>query len=61
MLYLVKNLKSKAKNTSNYITLLKAEEGAYYQGEKFDGSVVLGRKGGAKTQIVLSLRWMEGN
>ena len=35
-------------NTSNYITLLKAEKGAYYQGETFDGSVVLGRKGGAQ-------------
>ena len=35
-------------NTSNYITLLKADKGAYYQGEKFDGSVVLGRKGGAQ-------------
>ena len=35
-------------NTSNYITLLKADKGAYYQGETFDGSVVLGRKGGAQ-------------
>ena len=35
-------------NTSNYITLLKADKGAYYQGENFDGSVVLGRKGGAQ-------------
>lgn len=33
---------------SNYITLLKTEKGAYYQGETFDGSVILGRKGGAQ-------------
>jgi hypothetical protein len=35
-------------NESNYISLLKTEKGAYYQGETFDGSVVLGRKGGAQ-------------
>ncbi|MEC8397302.1 MAG: gliding motility protein GldM [Bacteroidota bacterium] len=35
-------------NESNYISLLKTEKGAYYQGEKFDGSVILGRKGGAQ-------------
>ncbi len=35
-------------NQSNYITLLKTEKGAYYQGEVFDGSVILGRKGGAQ-------------
>lgn len=35
-------------NQSNYITLLKTEKGAYYQGETFDGSVILGRKGGAQ-------------
>ena len=35
-------------NESNYITLLKTEKGAYYQGEIFDGSVILGRKGGAQ-------------
>tara|TARA_B100000900_G_scaffold89012_1_gene72450 strand:- start:1082 stop:2047 length:966 start_codon:yes stop_codon:yes gene_type:complete len=35
-------------NTTNYITLLKSDKGAYYQGETFDGSVVLGRKGGAQ-------------
>ncbi|MGD2004576.1 MAG: gliding motility protein GldM, partial [Flavobacteriaceae bacterium] len=35
-------------NESNYITLLKTEKGAYYQGETFDGSIVLGRKGGAQ-------------
>jgi gliding motility-associated protein GldM len=33
---------------SNYISLLKTEKGAYYQGENFDGSVILGRKGGAQ-------------
>ena len=33
---------------SNYISLLKTEKGAYYQGETFDGSIVLGRKGGAQ-------------
>jgi gliding motility-associated protein GldM len=27
----------------NYTTLLKMERGAYYQGDKFDGSIVLGR------------------
>ena len=35
-------------NESNYISLLKTEKGAYYQVEKFDGSVILGRKGGAQ-------------
>jgi len=35
-------------NESNYISLLKTEKGAYYQGETFDGSVILGRKGGAQ-------------
>ena len=35
-------------NESNYISLLKTEKGAYYQGETFDGSIVLGRKGGAQ-------------
>ncbi|NEV94831.1 gliding motility protein GldM [Psychroflexus sp. YR1-1] len=28
---------------TNYTTLLKTERGAYYQGDKFDGSIVLGR------------------
>ena len=28
--------------------MLKTEKGAYYQGETFDGSVILGRKGGAQ-------------
>lgn len=35
-------------NQMNYFTLLKTEKGAYYQEEIFDGSVVLGRKGGAQ-------------
>lgn len=29
---------------TNYTTLLEQGKGAYYQGEKFDGSIVLGRK-----------------
>ena len=44
-----KELEASSKvTTDNYITLLKAEKGAYYQGEKFDGSVILGRKSGAQ-------------
>ncbi len=44
-------------NESNYITLLKTEKGAYYSGETFDGSIILGRKGGAQNpnSVVLSL------
>ena len=42
-------------NTDNYITLLKTEKGAYYQGETFDGSVILGRKGGAQNPNEVSL------
>lgn len=34
-------------NEENYITLLKMSKGAYYQGEIFDGNVILGRKAGA--------------
>ena len=34
-------------NEKNYITLLKTSKGAYYQGEKFDGNIILGRKAGA--------------
>ena len=35
-----KELEASSKvTTDNYITLLKAEKGAYYQGETFDGSV----------------------
>ena len=43
-------------NESNYITLLKTEKGAYYQGETFDGSVVLGRKGGAQNPNGVDLK-----
>ena len=43
-------------NESNYISLLKTEKGAYYQGEKFDGSVVLGRKGGAQNPNRVDLK-----
>jgi gliding motility-associated protein GldM len=42
-------------NTDNYISLLKSEKGAYYQGETFDGSVILGRKGGAQNPNEVSL------
>jgi gliding motility-associated protein GldM len=42
-------------NTDNYITLLKSEKGAYYQGETFDGSVILGRKGGAQNPNEVAL------
>ena len=44
---------------SNYITLLKTEKGAYYQGETFDGSVILGRKGGAQNPNSVNLK-MDG-
>ena len=43
-------------NESNYISLLKTEKGAYYQGETFDGSVVLGRKGGAQNPNSVDLK-----
>ena len=43
-------------NESNYISLLKTEKGAYYQGEKFDGSVILGRKGGAQNPNRVELK-----
>ena len=44
-----KELKMSSKvNQSNYTSLLVTEKGAYYPGEKFDGSVILGRKGGAQ-------------
>ncbi len=43
-------------NESNYISLLKTEKGAYYQGETFDGSVVLGRKGGAQNPNRVDLK-----
>lgn len=37
------NLKQQVSMT-NYTTLLEQSKGAYYQGEKFDGAIVLGRK-----------------
>ena len=43
-------------NESNYISLLKTEKGAYYQGETFDGSVILGRKGGAQNPHRVDLK-----
>ena len=44
-----KELKMSSKvNSTNYTSLLITEKGAYYQGETFDGSVILGRKGGAQ-------------
>ena len=43
-------------NQSNYTSLLVTEKGAYYQGEKFDGSVILGRKGGAQNPNGVSLK-----
>ena len=43
-------------NESNYISLLKTEKGAYYQGETFDGSIVLGRKGGAQNPNSVDLK-----
>ena len=53
-----KELKMSSKvNQSNYTSLLVTEKGAYYQGETFDGSVILGRKGGAQNPngVALSL------
>lgn len=47
---------SSSVNESNYISLLKTEKGAYYQGETFDGSVVLGRKGGAQNPNRVDLK-----
>lgn len=42
---------------TNYTTLLEQSKGAYYQGEKFDGSIVLGRKDGTTrpNEVELSL------
>ena len=42
-------------NETNYTSLLITEKGAYYQGETFDGSVILGRKGGAQNPNSVSL------
>ncbi len=47
---------SSSVNESNYISLLKTEKGAYYQGETFDGSIVLGRKGGAQNPNTVDLK-----
>ena len=47
---------SSSVNETNYISLLKTEKGAYYQGETFDGSVVLGRKGGAQNPNRVDLK-----
>ncbi|MBL6665512.1 MAG: gliding motility protein GldM [Flavobacteriaceae bacterium] len=47
---------SSSVNESNYISLLKTEKGAYYQGETFDGSIVLGRKGGAQNPNSVDLK-----
>ncbi|MEK9612418.1 MAG: gliding motility protein GldM [Flavobacteriaceae bacterium] len=43
-------------NETNYTSLLITEKGAYYQGETFDGSVILGRKGGAQNPNSVDLR-----
>ena len=42
-------------NETNYTSLLITEKGAYYQGETFDGSVILGRKGGAQNPNSVNL------
>lgn len=47
-------------NETNYTSLLITEKGAYYQGETFDGSVILGRKGGAQNPNEVSLT-LDGN
>lgn len=51
---------SSAVNEDNYISLLKTEKGAYYQGEAFDGSVILGRKGGAQKPNAVEIT-LDGN
>ncbi len=52
-----KELKMSSKvNSSNYTSLLITEKGAYYQGETFDGSVILGRKGGAQNPNSVDLK-----
>jgi len=53
-----KELKMSSKvNSNNYSSMLLTEKGAYYPGEVFDGSVILGRKGGAQNpnSVVLKL------
>ena len=61
-----KELKMSSKvNSTNYTSLLITEKGAYYQGETFDGSVILGRKGGAQNpnsvDIKIDGRKLSGN
>lgn len=52
-----KELKMSSKvNSTNYTSLLITEKGAYYQGEIFDGSVILGRKGGAQNPNAVDLK-----
>ena len=43
----------------NYETLLQQDKGAYYQGETFDGSIVLGRTDNSTVpqDVDLSIRW----
>ena len=43
-------------NESNYTSLLITEKAAYYQGETFNGSVILGRKGGAQNPNSVNLK-----
>ena len=52
-----KELKMSSKvNSNNYSSMLLTEKGAYYQGEVFDGSVILGRKGGAQNPNSVDLK-----
>jgi gliding motility-associated protein GldM len=52
-----KELKMSSKvNSKNYSSMLLTEKGAYYPGEVFDGSVILGRKGGAQNPNSVELK-----
>ena len=52
-----KELKMSSKvNQMNYTSLLVTEKGAYYPGETFNGSVILGRKGGAQNPNGVDLK-----
>jgi len=52
-----KELKMSSKvNSNNYSSMLLTEKGAYYPGEVFDGSVILGRKGGAQNPNSVDLK-----
>jgi gliding motility-associated protein GldM len=52
-----KELKMSSKvNQMNYTSLLVTEKGAYYPGEQFNGSVILGRKGGAQNPNDVDLK-----